>query len=72
MLCTAFCPAKHGREMLKQVRSLLIETAPQQIDSMIQLIISVKVVNMHHDISTVIGEQVVTLSEPPSCPIATN
>ena len=67
-------PVEHGREMLKQVRTLLIETARLQIDSMIQLITGVKVISMHHDISTVTGEQVVifTLSAPPSCRTAAN
>ncbi len=66
------CPATHGRDILKQVRTMLIETARLQIDSMIQLITGVKVISMHHDISTVTGEQVVafTLSEPPSCRVA--
>ncbi len=65
----ATCPAEHGREMLKQVRTLLIETARLQIDSMIQLITGVKVISMHHDISTVTGEQIVifTLNELPAC-----
>lgn len=62
-------PMENGRDMLKQVRTLLIETARLQIDSMIQLITGVKVISMHHDISTLTGEQVVifTLSEPPAC-----
>jgi uncharacterized protein YbcI len=58
---------EQGRDLVKQVRSLLIETARMQIDSMIQLITGVKVVSMHHDISTVTGEEIVmfTLSETP-------
>lgn len=63
------CPAEQGRDLIKQVRTLLIETARLQIDSMIQLITGVSVISMHHDMSTVTGEKVVifTLSEPPSC-----
>jgi uncharacterized protein YbcI len=63
------CPTEHGRELLKQMRTLLIETARLQIDSMIQLITGVKVISMHHDLSTITGEQVVifTLNEAPSC-----
>lgn len=62
-------PAEQGRDLLKQVRTLLIETARLQIDSMIQVITGVKVLSMHHDISTVTGEEVVifTLNEVPPC-----
>lgn len=57
-----------GRDLIKRVRSLLIETARMQIDSMIQLITGVKVVSMHHDLSTVTGEEIVVfiLSEKPA------
>lgn len=58
-----------GRELLKQVRTVLIETASPQITSMIQVITGVRVLSMHHDISTVTGEEIVafSLSAPPSC-----
>jgi uncharacterized protein YbcI len=63
------CPVEQGRDLLKQMRTLLIETARLQIESMIQVITGVKMVSMHHDISTVTGEEVVifTLNEAPSC-----
>ena len=63
------CPVEQGRDLLKQVRTRLFETARPQIDSMIQVITGVKVLSMHHDISTVTGEEVVlfTLNEAPSC-----
>lgn len=63
------CPAEHGRDLIKKMRALLIETARPQIDSMIQLLTGVKVISMHHDISTFTDEEVVifTLSEPPAC-----
>ncbi|MCC6907129.1 MAG: DUF2294 family protein [Phycisphaerales bacterium] len=51
-----------GRDLLKQVRTLLIETAQKQISSMIQVITGAKVVSMHHDISSVTGEEVVVFS----------
>ena len=59
---------EEGRDLIKQVRTLLIEAARMQIDSMIQLITGVKVVSMHHDISTATGEEIVvfTLSETPA------
>jgi uncharacterized protein YbcI len=62
-------PHQQGRDLLKQVRTLLIETAAMQITSMIQVITGVRVVSMHHDISTVTGEEIVifSLSAAPSC-----
>ncbi len=59
---------EQGRDLVKQVRKLLIETARKQVDSMIQLITGVTVDSMHHDISTVTGEEIVifTLRETPT------
>lgn len=58
-----------GRDLIKQMRTLLIETARPQVDSMIQLLTGVKVISMHHDISVVTGEEIVifTLSDLPAC-----
>jgi len=60
-------PAEKGRDLLKQVRSHLIETARPTIEAMVQEITGVKVLSLHHDISTVTGEKVVlfTLAESP-------
>jgi uncharacterized protein YbcI len=60
-------PAEKGRDLLKQVRSHLIETSRSAMEELIQEITGVKVVSMHHDISTVTGEEVVlfTLTESP-------
>jgi uncharacterized protein YbcI len=59
--------AEKGRDLLKQVRTHLIETARPVMEAMIQEITGVKVLTLHHDISTVTGEEVVlfTLAEPP-------
>lgn len=56
-----------GRDLLKQVRVHLIETARPLLESMIQEAIGIRVVSLHHDISTVTGEEVVlfTLAESP-------
>ena len=61
-------PSDKARDLLKQVRSHLIETAKPLIQAMVQEITGVKVVSLHHDISTVTGEAfvVITLAEPPS------
>jgi uncharacterized protein YbcI len=62
-------PSDKGRDLLKQVRAQLIETAKPLFQAMVQDITGVKVVSLHHDISTVTGEAffVLTLAEPPSC-----
>ena len=51
--------AEKGRDLLKQVRSHLIETARPTMAAMIQGITGVKVLSLHHDISTLTGEEVV-------------
>jgi uncharacterized protein YbcI len=60
-------PAEKGRDLLKQVRSQLIEIARPTLAAMVQGITGVKVVSLHHDISTVTGEEIVilTLAESP-------
>ena len=60
-------PAEKGRDLLKQVRTHLIETARPVMEAMVQEITGVTVLSLHHDISTVTGEEVVlfTLAEPP-------
>jgi uncharacterized protein YbcI len=53
--------------LLKQVRSQLIETARPTMEAMVQGITGVKVLSLHHDISTATGEEVVlfTLAQSP-------
>jgi uncharacterized protein YbcI len=60
-------PAEKGRDLLKQVRMHLLETARPLMEAMVQEITGMKVISMHHDISTVTGEEVVlfTLVEAP-------
>ena len=59
-------PAEKGRDLLKQVRTHLLETARPLLEAMVQDITGMRVVSLHHDISTVTGEEVVlfTLAEP--------
>jgi uncharacterized protein YbcI len=59
--------AEKGRDLLKQVRTHLIETARPVMEAMVQEVTGVKVLTLHHDISTVTGEEVVlfTLAESP-------
>ena len=51
--------AEKGRDLLKQVRIQLMETAQPIMEAMVQEITGVKVLSLHHDISTVTGEEVV-------------
>src|SRR5438128_5800819 len=51
-------PAEKGRDLLKQVRTHLLETARPLLEAMVQEITDIKVVSLHHDISTVTGEEV--------------
>ena len=64
----ASLPAEKGRDLLKQVRIHLIETARPIMESMVNDVTGVKVVSLHHDISTTTGEEVVlfTLAEKPA------
>ncbi|WP_419187839.1 DUF2294 domain-containing protein [Stieleria bergensis] len=66
-LVTTF-PAEKGRDLLKQVRTQLIETARPALETLIQDITEIKVRSLHHDISTHTGEEVVifTLEEAPT------
>ena len=50
-------PPEKGRGLLKQVRTELIETARPIMEAMVHDVTGVKVVSLHHDISTVTGEE---------------
>jgi uncharacterized protein YbcI len=65
-LVKSLSPEK-GRDLLKQVRTQLIETARPLLEKLLRDITGVKVLSLHHDISTVTGEEVVlfTLAESP-------
>ena len=54
-----------GRDLLKQVRTQLIETARPTLEALVQDITGIKPRSLHHDISTLTGEEVVvfTLAE---------
>jgi uncharacterized protein YbcI len=60
-------PSDKGRDLLKQVRTHLVETARPVMEAMIQDVTGVKVLSLHHDISTMTGEEVIlfTLDETP-------
>ena len=51
-----------GRDLIKQTRRQLLELARPMLESLVHEVTGVKVVSMHHDISTVTGEEVVIFS----------
>jgi CheY-like chemotaxis protein len=51
-----------GRDLVKQVRKQLLELARPMLESLVHEVVGVKVLSMHHDISTVTGEEVVLFS----------
>jgi CheY-like chemotaxis protein/uncharacterized protein YbcI len=56
-----------GRDLIKQARKQLLELARPMLGSLVHEVAGVKVLSMHHDISTVTGEEMVifTLAEVP-------
>jgi uncharacterized protein YbcI len=60
-------PGEKGRDLLKQVRTHLIETARPTMVALVQEVTGVGVLSLHHDISTATGEEVVvfTLAQAP-------
>jgi uncharacterized protein YbcI len=61
-------PGEKGRDLLKQVRTHLIETARPTMEALVQEVTGVKVLSLHHDISTATGEEVAvfTLANTPA------
>ena len=61
-------PADKGRDLLKQVRTHLLETARPLMEAMVNDVTGAKVLSLHHDISTATGEEIVVfaLSESPA------
>jgi uncharacterized protein YbcI len=61
-------PVEKGRDLLKQVRTHLIETARPVMEAMVEEVTGVKPISLHHDISTMTGEEVVLfrLAESPA------
>ena len=60
-------PPERGRDLLKQVRTQLVEAARTALEVMVQDITGSQVRSLHHDISTVHGEEVIlfTLATSP-------
>ena len=64
----ATLPSEKGRDLLKQVRTQLIETSRSVLESLVLEVTGVPVQSLHHDISTITGEEVVlfTLTDAPT------
>jgi uncharacterized protein YbcI len=62
-------PSERGRDLLKQVRTQLIEIARPALDKLVQETTGVATLSLHHDISTRTGEEVIifALTEAPEC-----
>ena len=52
-------PPEKGRDLLKQVRTQLIEAARPVLEVLLEKVTGVKVLSLHHDISTATGEEVI-------------
>ncbi len=59
----------NGRALLKQVRTHMVANGRTRLESIVEEAVDVKLVSVHHDISTVTGEEVLvfSLAEPPVC-----
>ncbi len=59
----------NGRSLLKQVRAHMVSTGRARLESIVEEAVGVKLVSVHHDISTITGEEllVFSLAEPPAC-----
>ena len=60
-------PREQGRDLLKRLRTLFIETARPAVQAFVEEIAATKVLSLHHDVSTTTGEEVIvfTLAEAP-------
>ena len=63
----AAMPSEKGRDLLKQVRTQLVETARPALEALVVDITGVQIASLHHDISTRTGEEIIifTLTESP-------
>lgn len=61
-------PSEKGRNLLKDVRTQLMETARPLLEALVLDVCGVKPSSLHHDISTVTGEEIVlfTLAQAPT------
>ena len=63
----AALPADKGRDLLKGVRTKLVEISRPRLEKMVEESCGMRCISLHHDVSTVTGEEVFvfTLVEAP-------
>jgi len=54
--------ADKGRDLVKQVRIQLLETSRPIMEGMVEEVTGVKVLSLHHDISTITGEEIIVFT----------
>jgi uncharacterized protein YbcI len=59
----------NGRALLKQVRSHMVASGRPRLEEIVRGATGVGMVSVHHDISTITGEEVIvfSLADPPAC-----
>lgn len=59
----------NGRALLKQVRAHMVSSCRPRLAEIVEVAVGVRLVSVHHDISTVTGEEllVFSLAEMPAC-----
>ena len=59
----------NGRSLLKQGRAHMVATGRNRLESIVEESVGVKLVSVHHDISTITGEELIvfSLAEAPAC-----
>jgi uncharacterized protein YbcI len=59
----------NGRALLKQFRAHMVSTVRPQLAEIVEMAAGVKLLSVHHDISTITGEELLafSLAEPPAC-----
>ncbi len=64
----ATLPPEKGRDLLKDVRTHLVESSRPLLETMVRDTTGCSVVSLHHDISTITGEELVifTLKDLPA------
>jgi uncharacterized protein YbcI len=62
-------PVEKGRDLLKQVRTQLVEIARPLMEAVVEHATGSKVKSLHHDISTVTGEEIVLFTLETSPPV---
>ena len=59
----------NGRALLKQIRAHMVSAGRPRLAEIVEMAVGVKLVSVHHDISTITGEEllVFSLAESPTC-----